>query len=81
MKYCKKLTALHLFLPQSNAEICFNELSTVPGLNPIMPSGAMYLMVSTAPVAQPNMLYVVIKCAGMQGVLTAGLSFHKAPSE
>ncbi|XP_061783869.1 tyrosine aminotransferase isoform X3 [Nerophis lumbriciformis] len=30
---------------KSNAEICFNELSTVPGLNPIMPSGAMYLMV------------------------------------
>lgn len=35
------------FLPQSNSEICFNELSTVPGLNPVMPSGAMYLMVST----------------------------------
>ncbi|XP_057692145.1 tyrosine aminotransferase [Corythoichthys intestinalis] len=30
---------------KSNAEICFNELSTVPGLKPIMPSGAMYLMV------------------------------------
>ncbi|XP_015820851.1 tyrosine aminotransferase [Nothobranchius furzeri] len=30
---------------QSNSEICFNELSTVPGLNPVMPSGAMYLMV------------------------------------
>jgi len=30
---------------KSNSEICFNELSTVPGLNPIMPSGAMYLMV------------------------------------
>ncbi|XP_049580526.1 tyrosine aminotransferase isoform X3 [Syngnathus scovelli] len=30
---------------KSNAEICFNELSTVPGLNPIMPSGAMYLMI------------------------------------
>uniref|UniRef100_A0A7N8XMQ3 Tyrosine aminotransferase n=1 Tax=Mastacembelus armatus TaxID=205130 RepID=A0A7N8XMQ3_9TELE len=28
-----------------NSEICFNELSTVPGLCPIMPSGAMYLMV------------------------------------
>ncbi|XP_075996447.1 tyrosine aminotransferase [Genypterus blacodes] len=30
---------------KSNSEICFGELSTVPGLNPIMPSGAMYLMV------------------------------------
>ncbi|KAM3869832.1 tyrosine aminotransferase [Diretmus argenteus] len=30
---------------KSNSEICFNELSTVPGLTPIMPSGAMYLMV------------------------------------
>ncbi|MED6261465.1 hypothetical protein ATANTOWER_005580, partial [Ataeniobius toweri] len=29
----------------SNSEICFNELSSVPGLNPVMPSGAMYLMV------------------------------------
>ncbi|MEQ2243846.1 hypothetical protein ILYODFUR_011026 [Ilyodon furcidens] len=30
---------------KSNSEICFNELSSVPGLNPVMPSGAMYLMV------------------------------------
>lgn len=30
---------------KSNSEICFNELSTVPGLTPVMPSGAMYLMV------------------------------------
>uniref|UniRef100_A0A8C6UXV5 Tyrosine aminotransferase n=1 Tax=Neogobius melanostomus TaxID=47308 RepID=A0A8C6UXV5_9GOBI len=30
---------------KSNSEICFNKLSTVPGLNPVMPSGAMYLMV------------------------------------
>uniref|UniRef100_A0A672ZQ99 Tyrosine aminotransferase n=1 Tax=Sphaeramia orbicularis TaxID=375764 RepID=A0A672ZQ99_9TELE len=30
---------------KSNSQICFNELSTVPGLTPIMPSGAMYLMV------------------------------------
>ncbi|XP_051952641.1 tyrosine aminotransferase-like [Xyrauchen texanus] len=30
---------------KSNAEICFSELSTVPGLNPVMPSGAMYIMV------------------------------------
>ncbi|XP_029909761.1 tyrosine aminotransferase [Myripristis murdjan] len=30
---------------KSSAELCFNELSTVPGLTPIMPSGAMYIMV------------------------------------
>ncbi|KAM4573707.1 tyrosine aminotransferase [Odontesthes bonariensis] len=30
---------------KSNSEICFNKLSTVPGLNPVKPSGAMYLMV------------------------------------
>ncbi|XP_034031568.1 tyrosine aminotransferase [Thalassophryne amazonica] len=30
---------------RSNSEICFSELSTVPGLKPVMPSGAMYLMV------------------------------------
>uniref|UniRef100_A0A3P9IT29 Tyrosine aminotransferase n=1 Tax=Oryzias latipes TaxID=8090 RepID=A0A3P9IT29_ORYLA len=30
---------------KSNSEICYNQLSLVPGLNPVMPSGAMYLMV------------------------------------
>ncbi|XP_056621685.1 tyrosine aminotransferase [Triplophysa dalaica] len=30
---------------KSNSEICFSELSTVPGLNPVMPAGAMYIMV------------------------------------
>ncbi|XP_076849656.1 tyrosine aminotransferase [Brachyhypopomus gauderio] len=30
---------------KSNSEICFSELSTIPGLTPVMPSGAMYLMV------------------------------------
>lgn len=30
---------------KSNSEICFNELSSVPGLEPVRPSGAMYLMV------------------------------------
>ncbi|XP_026865498.2 tyrosine aminotransferase [Electrophorus electricus] len=30
---------------KSNSEICFYELSTIPGLTPVMPSGAMYLMV------------------------------------
>lgn len=43
-----RLTGFHPFLLQSNSEICFNELSTVPGLNPVMPSGAMYLMVSVS---------------------------------
>ncbi|KAK7892092.1 hypothetical protein WMY93_024055 [Mugilogobius chulae] len=43
--FCQLLILLLLFFPQSNSEICFNELSTVPGLNPVMPSGAMYLMV------------------------------------
>uniref|UniRef100_A0A8D2ZDW9 Tyrosine aminotransferase n=1 Tax=Scophthalmus maximus TaxID=52904 RepID=A0A8D2ZDW9_SCOMX len=32
-------------LLMSNSEICFNELSAVPGLNPVKSSGAMYLMV------------------------------------
>uniref|UniRef100_A0A4W5JRR5 Tyrosine aminotransferase n=1 Tax=Hucho hucho TaxID=62062 RepID=A0A4W5JRR5_9TELE len=30
---------------KSNSEICFSELSTVPGLTPVLPAGAMYLMV------------------------------------
>ncbi|XP_068459740.1 tyrosine aminotransferase [Clinocottus analis] len=30
---------------KTNSEICFSKLCSVPGLNPIMPSGAMYLMV------------------------------------
>ncbi|XP_012683593.1 tyrosine aminotransferase [Clupea harengus] len=30
---------------KSNSEICYSALSTVPGLTPIMPAGAMYLMV------------------------------------
>ncbi|CAL8262711.1 unnamed protein product [Merluccius merluccius] len=30
---------------KANSEICFKELSTVPGLTPVMPSGAMYIMV------------------------------------
>ncbi|XP_056271676.1 tyrosine aminotransferase [Pseudoliparis swirei] len=48
---CDELSAvfrslvLHSFLPQTNSEICFNKLCTVPGLKPVMPSGAMYLMV------------------------------------
>uniref|UniRef100_A0A8C8CHU0 Tyrosine aminotransferase n=1 Tax=Oncorhynchus tshawytscha TaxID=74940 RepID=A0A8C8CHU0_ONCTS len=31
---------------KSNSEICFSELSTVPGLTLVLPAGAMYLMVS-----------------------------------
>uniref|UniRef100_A0A8C8C9E6 Tyrosine aminotransferase n=1 Tax=Oncorhynchus tshawytscha TaxID=74940 RepID=A0A8C8C9E6_ONCTS len=30
---------------KSNSEICFSELSTVPGLTLVLPAGAMYLMV------------------------------------
>lgn len=30
---------------ENNAKIAFNKLSKVPGLKPIMPSGAMYMMV------------------------------------
>ncbi|XP_066570039.1 tyrosine aminotransferase isoform X2 [Amia ocellicauda] len=30
---------------QSNSDICYTALSTVPGLTPIKPSGAMYIMV------------------------------------
>uniref|UniRef100_A0A669BCU7 Tyrosine aminotransferase n=1 Tax=Oreochromis niloticus TaxID=8128 RepID=A0A669BCU7_ORENI len=30
---------------KNNKKICFSELSSVPGLNPVMPSGAMYIMV------------------------------------
>uniref|UniRef100_A0AAY4DJ67 Tyrosine aminotransferase n=1 Tax=Denticeps clupeoides TaxID=299321 RepID=A0AAY4DJ67_9TELE len=30
---------------KANSEICYSALSTVPGLTPVMPSGAMYLMV------------------------------------
>lgn len=40
------VTTVYFFF-QSNSEICYNELSTVAGLNPVMPSGAMYLMVSS----------------------------------
>lgn len=42
---------------QSNSEICYNELSTVAGLNPVMPSGAMYLMVSSQHVSQASFEY------------------------
>ncbi|XP_023931834.1 tyrosine aminotransferase [Lingula anatina] len=30
---------------QANAEVCYKHLSAVPGLNPIKPSGAMYMMI------------------------------------
>lgn len=47
-----RLAGLHLFLSQANSEICFKELWSVPGLKPVMPSGAMYLMVSTGTASQ-----------------------------
>ncbi|XP_074549373.1 tyrosine aminotransferase-like [Halichoeres trimaculatus] len=31
---------------QSNSELCFHQLSLVPSLSPVMPSGAVYLMES-----------------------------------
>lgn len=31
---------------ESNANICYSKLKGAPGLNPIRPSGAMYIMVS-----------------------------------
>lgn len=52
--YYMRPTGLHLFLSQSNSDICFNELSIVPGLNPVMPSGAMYLMVSARTASHPS---------------------------
>ncbi|KAJ8398666.1 hypothetical protein AAFF_G00421940 [Aldrovandia affinis] len=38
--YCR--TIRHL---KSNSEICYTALSSIPGLSPVRPSGAMYLMV------------------------------------
>ena len=35
-----------LFPLQANAEIAYKILSEVKGLKPVMPSGAMYMMVS-----------------------------------
>lgn len=39
---------LKLFLSafQSNADLCYAALSAIPGLQPVRPAGAMYLMVS-----------------------------------
>ncbi|XP_028666005.1 tyrosine aminotransferase isoform X2 [Erpetoichthys calabaricus] len=34
-----------IHIMKSNADICYNSLSSVPGLRPVRPSGAMYLMV------------------------------------
>lgn len=31
---------------QSNADLCYAALSAIPGLQPVRPAGAMYLMVS-----------------------------------
>ena len=39
---------LFLFcLQQSNADISYSALSKIPGLKPVMPAGAMYMMVSS----------------------------------
>ncbi|KAI1890057.1 hypothetical protein AGOR_G00169300 [Albula goreensis] len=38
--YCNTVSFL-----KSNSEICYTALSTIPGLTPVKPSGAMYLMV------------------------------------
>ena len=33
---------------EENAKLAYKKLSAVPGLNPVMPDGAMYMMVSFA---------------------------------
>ena len=38
----------------SAAEMFYEELKDAPGLNPIMPSGAMYMMVSFGPFFAKN---------------------------
>ena len=39
------------FRPQKNAEICYDALLRIPELKPVMPCGAMYMMVSSVCVA------------------------------
>ncbi|XP_043937416.1 tyrosine aminotransferase [Protopterus annectens] len=41
----KKFFSSTLSFMKANADICYEALSTVPGLRPVRPSGAMYLMV------------------------------------
>lgn len=40
---------------QANANVVYGELSAVPGLNPVMPSGAMYMMVGIELKHFPNL--------------------------
>ena len=48
------------FLPQKNAEICYDALLRVPELTPIMPCGAMYMMVSSESVTTSHVLSACI---------------------
>lgn len=36
---------MYLFLFQKNATFAYKKLSEIPGITPVMPQGAMYLMV------------------------------------
>ena len=36
---------------ERNAKICYQMLKDVPGISPVMPAGAMYMMVSTTCIA------------------------------
>jgi len=40
---------------QANANVVYGELSAVPGLNPVMPSGAIYMMVGIKLKHFPNL--------------------------
>lgn len=46
---CDLISFLPICSFQSNAALCYAALSTVCGLKPIRPQGAMYLMVSCLP--------------------------------
>lgn len=37
---------MYIYFLQINAQICYKTLSAAPGLKPVMPAGAMYMMVS-----------------------------------
>lgn len=36
---------------ERNASLCYSKLKAVPGLKPVMPEGAMYMMVRIPPIA------------------------------
>lgn len=48
ISFLEFLLLLNLLLStfQSNADLCYAALSAIPGLQPVRPAGAMYLMVS-----------------------------------